>query len=267
MNLRELQMEILAAIHVGTPSPVLQGSIVNGQGLDPKRCLEIHRQTWLGARMEVLKSAFPVCHQIVGPACFRRLSRDYALAIPSRHPNLHLFPENLAVWLEYWIEGRPEFADYAYLPDLARYEWARYRIQETGDNETFDFTAFERLPKIQKINIRFCLSRAASLVSSRFPVHELWLLHTKFAAQGTLEARRLPEQLLVYKSEEGAAIEELSENAAGVYRLLAQGSSLKKLQVTADTTGFALDAFIVRLIKLGCITGFKQASHEPEKTT
>ena len=257
MNLRELQMEILAGIHVGTPSPVLQGSIVNGRGLEPHRCLEIHRQNWLGARLEVLNNAYPVCRQITGDACFRLLCRDYALAFPSRHPNLHVYPGNFAAWLKDWIQNRSEFADYVYLPDLVRYEWARYRVLEMGDDETFDFTAFARLPKVQKINIRFCMGRAATLISSRFPIHELWLLHTKYAAQGTLEAGQLPEHLLVYKSGEGAAIEFLSEDAARIYRQLAQGSTLINLQAVADTTGFELDAFINRLIELGCITGFK----------
>jgi len=267
MNLREMQREILTAIRTGTPSPVLHRNIVNGRGLEPQRCLDIHRQTWLGARMEVLKSAFPVCQQIVGTGCFRQLCKDYALSCPSVNPNLHRFPENFAAWLETWIINRREFADYAYLPDLARFEWARYRVWESGDNETFDFALFARLTPAQQAGVSFRLSQAVSLISSRFPVYELWLLHTKYAAQGTLETGQLPEHLLVYPEKEDAGIEKLNGCATRVYRRLEQGSSLIELQAVADAADIALDVFINHLIELGCITGFVPPRFDPERET
>lgn len=257
MNLREMQREILAAIRAGTPSPALQRDIVNGRGLEPQRCLEIHRQTWLGARMEVLKSAFPVCQEIVGDECFRQLCRDCALACPSVHPNLHCFPEHFAAWLDDWIPDRPEFADYAYLPDLARLEWARYRIWEIGNNETFDFAAFAGLNAQQQAGVRFRLGESASLVESPFPIHELWRLHQTDTEQSTLAASELPEHLLVCRTSQGPEIERLSGDAAAIYRQLEQGASLAELQAAADAMDFVLDAFILRLIKLDCITGFE----------
>lgn len=257
MNLREMQREILAAIRAGAPSPALQRGIVNGRGLEPQRCLEIHRQTWLGARMEVLKSAFPVCQQIVGTECFRLLCRDCALACPSVHPNLHCFPENFVVWLEDWITDRPEFADYAYLPDLARFEWARYRIWEAGEDEIFDFAAFAGLNAQQQAGVRFRLGESASLIESLFPIHEIWRLHQTDTAQSTLGASELPEHLLVYRTPSGPDIECLSGDAAAIYRRLEQGASLAALQAEADARNFTLDALIGHLIKLDCIAGFE----------
>ena len=265
MNLRDMQRQILAAIRTGTPSVVLQRDIVNGRGLDPQRCLEIHRQTWLGARMEVLKSAFPVCQQIVGTGCFRRLCKDYALACPSMHPNLHCFPEGFAAWLEDWIPDQPEFADYAYLPDLARLEWARYRIWEMGSDSGIDFTAFSALNTSQQAKVRFRLDESTSLVESPYPIHEIWQLHQTNKLESSIAANELPEYLLVYRTPSDPGIEHLNEHAAALYRQLQQGASLDRLQAVADIYNFALDAFIGDLITLGCIAGF-QLSDNPVDT-
>jgi len=253
MNLRETQREILAAIRNGAIAPALQGDIVNGRGLDSQRCLAIHRQTWLGARMEVLQSAFPVCRQIVGDECFRLLCRECALACPSLHPNLHCYPENFTAWLEAWITDRPEFADYAYLADLARFEWARYRTWQTGSDGSFDFTAFAALDTSQKAKVRFRLDESASLVESPYPIHEIWQLHQRNASQSSLTAGNLPERLLVYRTPSGPGIECLDEHTAAIYRQLQQGASLAELQAEADSRNVVPGGFIARLIEAGCI--------------
>ena len=82
----------------------------------------VYRASVLSNFRAALAATYPVVRRLVGEAFFDEAARRFALANASRSGDLNEygteFPEFLAVY--------PHAASMAYLPDLARLEWARH---------------------------------------------------------------------------------------------------------------------------------------------
>jgi uncharacterized protein (UPF0276 family) len=101
-------------------APLLKG--------DPRR-VGIYRGN-LGAHWSrALSSAYPVLRRLVGDEFFDALARVYGRAHPAHDPDLNRFGAALPDFLG----GFAPAADYPYLPDVARLEWAVHEAWFAAD--------------------------------------------------------------------------------------------------------------------------------------
>jgi hypothetical protein len=75
-----------------------------------------------------LAAAYPVVRRLVGDAFFGEAAARYAQAFPSRCGDLHVYGSAFALFLAQYEHAR----DLAYLPDVARLEWAVHESREAN---------------------------------------------------------------------------------------------------------------------------------------
>jgi hypothetical protein len=71
-----------------------------------------------------------------------------------------------------WLAEAP--TELAFLPDLARLEWARVEVFDAPDADPLRLSDLEPLPAAEWPGLRLRLIPACVVVESDWPVHELW---------------------------------------------------------------------------------------------
>ena len=122
---------------------------------------------------KVLAAAFPVIRQLLGEEFFSALARAYGMAHPSNSPDLNQFGAGFGQFLA----GFEHVADYPYLPDMARLEWALHRAYYAPDGAALDGATLAALSPDDFEQACFALHPAASLFQSGWAVVPLWLAH------------------------------------------------------------------------------------------
>ena len=120
-----------------------------------------------------MSHAFPVIRQLLGEDFFSALSRAFGRAHPSNSPDLNQFGAAFAAFLADF----EHVAEFPYLPDMARLEWALHRSYYAPDGAALAAEALTALSSEQFEQARFALHRAASLFQSPWSVVPLWLAH------------------------------------------------------------------------------------------
>jgi hypothetical protein len=122
---------------------------------------------------KVLSTAFPVIRQLLGDQFFSALSRAFGMAHPSASPDLNQFGAAFAGFLSTF----KHVADYPYLPDMARLEWALHRAHYAPDAVALAPGALAALSPDEFEAACFALHPAATLFASSWAVVPLWQAH------------------------------------------------------------------------------------------
>lgn len=125
---------------------------------------------------KTLAAAYPVLRQLVGDAFFGALCRAYGIAHPSDDADLNRFGATFAQFLEHFAPV-VTLAELAYLPDMARLEWALQCAHFGADARGLDASALGALTPAQLDAARVTLHPACSLFSSNWAVVALWHAH------------------------------------------------------------------------------------------
>ena len=122
---------------------------------------------------KTLAAAYPVLRQLVGDEFFSALSREFGMRHPSDNADLNRFGAQFGGFLD----GFPHVADYPYLPDMARLEWALHRAHYAADVQGITADALAALTPEQMEDARFTLHPACVLLASEWAVLPLWQAH------------------------------------------------------------------------------------------
>ncbi len=177
---------------------------------------------------KVLSAAYPVLRELVGEEFFSALARAYGMARPSQDPDLNRFGDSFAAFLETF----EHVADYPYLPDMARLEWALHRSYYAADTPALDGAALAALSPEQFEELRPRLHPACSLVASRFAVVPLWLAHQEGGAHAFPDMMDEPSYAMAARPRYKPELAPLDAANHAALAALAQGASM----------GAALDA-------------------------
>ena len=142
-------------------------------GMDPGRIarrLQIYRNNVHGSLAGVLASAFPVVQRLVGKPFFQAMARAFVQRHPPEVPQLSVYGARLPDFLESFLPVRP----LAYLPDVARLEWARIEAYFAGDAAPMDPASLASRDPATYAALTFELRPAVRLVASRFPIQQIW---------------------------------------------------------------------------------------------
>lgn len=150
------------------------------------RRFDVYRNNMTVSLIEVLETAFPAVHRLVGADFFKAAARIYIRRQPPRGPVLLLYGETFGDFLESFEPAR----GVPYLGDVARLEWARQKAYHAADAESLAVTRLTDVPERDLEDLRFGLHPSLSLLRSRFPVASLWAASTGAGSSATVDMAR-----------------------------------------------------------------------------
>ncbi|MGZ5034085.1 MAG: HvfC/BufC family peptide modification chaperone [Usitatibacter sp.] len=233
-----LQREFLAAIF--DAAPVSDGGIAT------------YRRNVLGNLHNALASTYPVIERLVGDAFFREAAEQYARACPSVSGDLHEFGASFASFLESYAHA----AALAYLPDVARLEWAVHESFHAADGAPLDYGRLGRVAPESYGALRFHLHPAVRFVSSVHPVLAIWEANQP-GRDGTPERDAAPERVLVRRDGFVVRPELVGERDWNFLAALDLGATLEEAgnAIGESAEEFLADA-LARHASAGIIAGF-----------
>jgi len=123
--------------------------------------------------IRALFDAYPVVRQLVGEEFFEGLARAYGTTFPSQDPDLAGFGAQLPAFLEEF----PPAAGIAYLPDVARLEWAVHRAYLAPDVAPAGLAALAGLAPAELDGARFTLQPSVAVLRSAWATAPVWQAH------------------------------------------------------------------------------------------
>jgi uncharacterized protein (UPF0276 family) len=165
-----LQHDFAAALFdPGAAAPLL-AQLKDGSG---EHGLALYRGNLTSTWDKTLAAAYPVLRQLVGAEFFSALARAYGMAHPSDDADLNRFGASFAQFIEQF----EHLAEYPYMPDMARLEWALHRAHFAADAAGLGAGALGALAPEQLEAARFTLHPACTLLASQWAVVDLWRAH------------------------------------------------------------------------------------------
>ena len=199
---------------------------------------QIHANHFRISLGEALAANFPVTRRIVGGACFAALARHYILDEPPQSPCLFEYGETFADYIQHF----PTCRDLPYLPDIARLEWGLNEAAHAEDAVVLNLDGLANVSPDQAERLRFIPHPAARLVSSVYPLREIWQVGQPDAEPGAIvDLDEGGVDILVTRPALDVEWRVVSAAAATIFRKLHAGAKLQDA-VTVGTASGKVDA-------------------------
>jgi hypothetical protein len=224
-GLAGLQQDFATALFAPGFDAAVLAQLKDGSG---EHGLALYRGNLTSTWDKTLSAAYPVLRQLVGDEFFSALTRAYGMAHPSDDADLNRFGASFAQFLE----GFEHVAEYPYMPDMARLEWALHRAHFASDASSLGASALGALAPEQLEAARFTLHPACTLLASRWTVAELWRAHQPDSGVAFPAQMAAPGFAVATRPHWKAELAPLSHAAHAALAVLAAGGSF----------GAALDA-------------------------
>jgi hypothetical protein len=222
----------------------------------PPDRLDIYRNTFVGSLTKALRLTYPATCRLVGDDFFDATAGAFMAEHPPGCAYLDLYGAQLP---EFLLHFRPA-AGLAYLPDVARLEWAVSRAVHAPDLEPIDPAGLAAMAPEDQGRLCFVPHPSIGLVRSRYPVDMIWqaVLSRDDAALAALDLDTGAVHLLVQRLESGVTVERLDGPA---WRFAADLCGGRPLQAALDAAG-AIDASMLLAEHLASrrFTGFAVAA-------
>jgi Putative DNA-binding domain len=155
-----------------------------------------------------------------------------------------------AAWLDNYGDEFPDFlrgfqpaATLAYLPDVARLEWAVSRAIHAVDKEPLDLKRLGSLAPDQQARVSFVPHPSVTLLRADFPADTIWraVLDGDDAALAAIDVNSGPAHLLVERRASGVEVSQLDETAWRFVAALCDGRHLERsLDEASDVQSYVL---------------------------
>jgi hypothetical protein len=214
-TLRELQGQLRAALIDGDERGAV--AAVHGDGLGPSARLAVYRHHISTSLTSALESIYPVVARLVDPRFFRYAATRYIRERPPTSPCLFeyggTFPEFLA--------GFEPTRHLAYLPDVARLEWAMTAALHAPDTVPIDPGALNSASRVG-------LHPSLTLVSSPWPIDTIWQANQPEAADQAVDLEAGGVRLQVWRAGDEVLFRRLAAEAFAFRDRLASAGSLEE---------------------------------------
>ena len=227
-----------------------------------ERGAEVYRNNYRGNLHDTLAGAYPVIRQLVGEEFFRLLARRFIGSHDSRSGNLHRYGSEMAEFLLHFENTQ----HLAYLPDMARLEWAYHRAYFADDVPAFDLSRLAGVAPESYGDLRWHLHPGCALLSASYPVLAIWQAHQGDASGDfNIDLNSGSEHLLIHRNGLSLEIENIAPHSHYWLSLLESG---KTMGAATETTlaiypDFDLAASLHRWLTQGVLVDFDFAKEEP----
>ncbi len=143
---------------------------VLGDGLAPRARVQIYRHHVLTSLTQALKDTYPVVCRLVDERFFAFVADRYIRAYPPTGPCLFEYGSSFPPFLAQF----PPCQDLAYLPDVARLEWAINTALYAREGEPIDPAALARVPPDALATLTVGLHPSLSFIDSPWPIDRIW---------------------------------------------------------------------------------------------
>ncbi len=169
---------------------------IEAGNLTEQKRLNIYRNNVFSNYRNALEAVYPAIASLVGADYFRAAAHRYIERYASVSGDIHRFGEDFGELLA----SLPGAVDLAYLPDVARLEWAVHAAFHAANVERLDSRRLQAVPTDQYPNLRFVLNPAARLLKSHFPIWQIWRVNLPdYRGDQHVDLGEGPESLLVMR--------------------------------------------------------------------
>jgi len=194
--------------------------------------LRIYRNTCRSTLVETLRMSYPAAQRLVGADFFARAAERYVDEYPARSGYLNDYGGEFSAFLERFGPAR----SLAYLPDVARFEWALSVAANAADVQALEPAALLGIDESGHGELRFEPHPSVSLLELAYPADEIAdaVLAGDEAAMAEVDLARGPVRLVVHRGPEGLETERLGARAFAFLALLFAGEPLERLADVAE---------------------------------
>lgn len=129
----------------------------------------VYTSGYLARLVEAVENDYPAVRRILGEGPFRSLVARYARSCPPRSYDIGRTGDRLADFLE----TDPLAETLAFLPDLARFEWALAEAFVAADEPPLSWEALASIPPEVVAELPLALHPSVAVVRSRWPLFDL----------------------------------------------------------------------------------------------
>jgi hypothetical protein len=211
-------------------------------GIDNAR-LNIYRQTIFHSLHHALSSSYPVIVKLVGEDFFRFLGQQYIEQYPSVSGDLNRYGD---VFFQL-LQSLPETEKLPYLADVAQLEWCVQLAENARDCSPFPIEKLMAVAPEHYPNLQFFLHPAVYLLSSIYPVANIWLAN-QHDGDGVVELQTGEFHSLIYRVDDHITVTSINAKQWAFLTMIQQGLCFGKLcETLADVdVGALLQQFIAQ---------------------
>lgn len=254
-NLRELQKQFIDKLY-NESSSILDW--IHSSTLLPEQHFSIYQNSIHGILQKALQEVFPVCMKLVGEDFFVAMINEFIAATRSTSPNLGDFG---AFFSDFIATFEPAKV-LPYLSDVARLEWAWHQLYDAANAETFDLQKFTELDDDQAEYILFALPPGASLISSTYPILEIWKINQdESATEETIHLDLNQYYYFIWRKQLEKRIDPLSFSEWQVLTWIQEGLTLGNIadKITNHYSEINLSEILPKLILTGWISAHRES--------
>ena len=168
-----------------------------------------------------LGNAYPVLRRLVGEAFFRALGREFGRARRLTVGDLNCFGDGLPDFLDSFAP----VADFPYVPDMARLEWALHRAHYAADMPALDFATLAAMNANGLDAVQLRLRVPCTLLRSAWDIVGIWQAHQEQTPDWPSDIGQ-PSHCLVHRPRWRAEVMPLTPGAFSALVTIADGASL-----------------------------------------
>jgi putative DNA-binding protein len=257
---RELERDFAAALLGGSEDAVV--AEIQGDGLDPAARLAIYRHHVSATLTEALESTYPVVVRLVDRRFFAYAADQFIRRHPPAGPCLFEYGESLADFLATFPASR----HLAYLPDVARLEWALNHALHAEDAAIFDPGWLAALRPDEVGGVRLRLHPSVSLLESPWPIDRIWRANQPGSnPDATVSLDQGGARLEVYRLEDGVMFRTIAADTYAFRSALASDLDLQGAVGAARRAdpSFDLTDALRELLDDGLIVGAISPTQRP----
>ncbi len=234
---RALLSRTSTAAHTGIASEIVEGT------LSAQRRIAIYRHNVFTNLCNALSDLYPVVKRIVGEVFFTEAAHSFITQIPSRAGDLNQFGREFGPFLRHY----PHASDLPYLAEVATLEWQWHTVFHAADAAPLDLARLASIPADQMGAIVFALHPAVTLLSSPYPLLQIWQVNQpEYADDWQIDWDAPAVHLVVYRREFEVRIQQLTGGEHIFLQSAAAGLPLEQAwqAAIAQSPEFNLHGFI-----------------------
>lgn len=240
-SLLRLQRQFRTALLGDADAPPLPEIL--GGAVDPAARLDIYRNNVIGNLTGALRLTYPAIERLVGAEFFAAACARYIAATPPGSADLYEYGADFSDFLAGFEPAR----ELAYLPDVARLEWAVNQALHASRAPAIDAAALADLPAEAQADLRFTAHPTLSLLTLTHPAGAIWEAvltadpDERDAALAAVDPAAGGETLAVLRAADALELVRLSPEAFALARALVDGQPLADaLDLVAPDVAVAL---------------------------
>ena len=253
--LRELQTQFMDGLF----NPRLQSKIVQHIKANANRSaadqFAIYRGSVLGGLSKNLADTYQVSYKLVGGRFFDAMAVRFINKQGSYSPDLNDYGGELAPF----IENFPPAASLPYLADVARLEWAWQAVYNSEDYLPGNLHSLHNISEEQQSNIIFHINPTARLLSSDYPVHQIWRTNQDdYSGDAAVDLDQGGIKLIIYRQASNIYMTPLEESQWSLLNLLSQNRIFADVceKFSQSFAKIEIGAVLSIAIQMGWVTSY-----------